>query len=615
MNSEHSSPDAPGYRPLSIDPVDHFIQWLGDAGHPFFKEPQSTELLLLNIKKTIKTSLDLDQARLQSIDYLKRLAIRRDHYQSFDTAIEIMMRSHRIWQLNDQSLDFFQDLFRKNPSVFDVLIKAISNLCDTNMLFLQAGHIDAVVTSLFKQIELPEASFAVIDDFLDRKSLDIERIIQSLRIQHQPELAITANKHLLIHHDIPHALEIRTRAMHVICHHLHLVATDSKRDRFLQNLISLMIEFHDYVQVDKGDFKSVEHATAMSVIEWLTTALALAEEPELKKIIECVAQHVIILGTTMVFSRTQTTDLSQLFLMVEDAAISAGLFVAHESNRELIHLMKAAMLVTGVCDKNPSAVTAVARMQYDDEKTKTLAVIKRYVQAPLLLERFFTSDLFTPQSDAKVPSAALDQQRFLITLVPHLCMSAELNKGASLVAVTAYIDFIISCRQALLMGHTDLAFKRWYDKTFIEKNMAAVVDVIFFVGIDSEIAFSRSQLGGLQFIADKLHTLFSPLLFAKDGPLIDLTVPLQDVANFSAFKLFYDGLDQVDKNSLINEMLLVVVLQAGQVYAQQAFLAQGSFKCVKAPVVSSLGAQRFFLSVAPDLSPPSPVGQTQISHC
>lgn len=62
-------------------------------------------------------------------------------------------------------------------------------------------------------------------------------------------------------------------------------------------------------------------------------------------------------------------------------------------------------------------------------------------------------------------------------------------------------------------------------------------------------------------------------------------------------------------------MLLVVVLQAGQVYAQQAFLAQGSFKCVKAPVVSYLGAQRFFLGVASDLSPPSLVGQTPTTHC
>ena len=551
---------------LVTDSVSDFIKWLADTGHPAFKSTRDLPPALNALKIKLTTHFASNIECEKTIEYLKHLATYPDNYCLFDTAVEVIVRTKRIWHINEQSLTFFHEMYKQNRAIFNDLLESIGQLCERNQLFLQADHIDTVIASFLKQKELPADSLDIIDHFLDRTNPMIESIIQSIHKQHQPDLTRTATTHSLIHHDIPHSLEMKNRIIYVVCNTLSLLATESKRDRFLRNIAGLMIEFHDVVQVDKGDFKSVELATAAQIIEWLTTSkqLSLADEPELKKIIAFMADQIIVLGTTMVFGLKQTTDLSQLFLMIEDASISAGCIVAHQSNQQFIHLMRTMMLVTGVCDKSPSALSAVADMQHNNPNTDGLAVISHYFQRPLLLERFFLSQPLSFESDKASSSGALARERFLITLVPHLCMSAELNKRSKLDSVISYIDFINSCRKKLLMCGSELEFKSWYDQAFTEQHMGDVVDTLFFEFMESEIGFSQSQIGGLEFASKKLQ-----LLTPESEPLIDLTVPHQDMANFSAFKTFYDGLDSSEKNSLINELLLVVVLQAGNTYAQQ----------------------------------------------
>ncbi len=353
------------------------------------------------------------------------------------------------------------------------------------------------------------------------------------------------------------------RALHVICDKLHLIATGSPRDRFLRTVAGFMIEFHDYVQGNKGGFKSVELATAAQLIEWLTTAPALADAPDLKKIIEYMANQIIVLGTTFVFSRQQTSDLSQLFLMMERAAIEVRIPVGSPSNMELINLMRLIMLLTGVIDKNPAAIPAIAIMQSADASTNSLSVIKRYSHRPtLLLERFFASTRFTPYFGGETPTH-LDVQNFLITLVPHLCMRAELSASSKPDVVHAYIDFINACRKGLSVSHTVPEFMLWFDRQFSAQRMTHVVHSLFFdiAAINGETAFSYSQIGGLQYVNRILS-----LLVDTDDPLINPTVPETDALNLVAFKAFYDRLDLIEKSTLIREMLMTVVLQAGTSY-------------------------------------------------
>ena len=437
---------------VPTDSVDAFIKWLADTGHPAFTHAETAPPQIGALKTRMMMNLASVVERDKTIDYLKDLVIPPNNFLLFDTAVEIIIKSKKIWPLNKKTLAFFSELYKKNSAVFDDLIESIGQLCEKNTLYLQADHIDTVIASLVKQKELPEASLAILERFLDRANPAIESITHTISTEHRPELTVTANQQQLIHHDIPHALEMKTRIMHVLCEKLNLLNTDSKRDRFLRNIISLMVEFHDYVQgKPPSEFKSVELSTAAQIVEWLTTSLPIAKEPDIKKIIEFMADQVIVLGTTMVYSPKQTPDLSQLFLMVEEAAVKAGDTVSDESNQKLIKLMKTAMLVTGVCDKNPSALSAVATMQYTNPSTATIPGIKHYFQEGLMLERFFSSKLFTSPPSGDISAAQLNQQRFLITLVPHLSMSAEVIKKSKPGPVTSYIDFIVSCINKQLM--------------------------------------------------------------------------------------------------------------------------------------------------------------------
>ncbi len=581
---------------LDTKSVTQFISWLSAADYTVLQGAPEASLLHA-LKTRIMTNLGPDKDRSKTIDYLNTLVATDDNYLLFHVAAEIIVRSKQIWHLNGRSLNFFHELYEKNRAIFNELIDNISKLCEQNALFLQSDHIDTIIASLFKQKELPASSLAILDCFLDKKNPAIEEITQALRAQHQPEITLTAKKHLLIHHDIPHALEIKTRTMHVTCETLGLLATDSKRDLFLRTVAGLMVEFHDLVQVDKGEFKSVELATTTHILEWLTASLTIEDEPNLKKIIEFMADQIIVLGTTMVFSRTQTTDLSQLYLMLEEAAIRAGCLVAHESNRELIQIIRAIMLITGVCDKNPSAVGVIANMQYKDMRTSTLAVINRFYCRPLLLNQFFATEQFSAQYSSDASCIDLAQQRFLITLVPHLCMSAELNKVSQRESVITYIEFINLCRRMRPVSSSNPEFKKRYDKLFNEQNMTNVIDALFFNTIEGEIAFSRSQVEGLRFVSEKLLLTIGPMPMAELGPLIDLTVPRQDVENLGAFKQFYDKLSISDKNLLINEMLLVVVFQPGTVYAHQPEWQAHQRSPAPAAAASRIGNE-FFSSVS-----------------
>lgn len=504
--------------------------------------------------------------------------------------------------LNEQSILFLQSLWTHAPYPFDQLLTKL----ERHPFALKKHHIETVVSLITNQMALPETILETLQSHLDCCP-DFESRINSLLAIHAPELLVSANTHHLIHHALPHALETANRANKVL-DNLGILVNDDQISRFLRAAINVMIQFHDHEQKSKGEYNSLEMATAARVSQWLSNVLAISDESCLKLLLNFIANHIIVLGTTIVYSPTRTMDLSELFLEFKDVAVAASLKTTYQSQElpvvleskvGLVYCMDAIMLIVGICDKNPAAIYDLVVMQEANSFTSTLPMIKSYSPTPLLLEQFFASQAFQ-RSFNNGSSDAINQQAFLMALTPHLCMRAELSGVSQREDAHTFMKLIALCRKERLNNLDHVAFMQWFNRQCLTHEMNRVVLAFFFADIEREIAFCKSQELSLVFVANKLMSMrFSPksLAAAASGrfqPLINPQVPVRDAENLRALKQFYDSLDKPQQEALIGELLFVVVVQAGEMDAEQLGLINGE------PIDESrtLKAQHYFELVA-----------------
>jgi hypothetical protein len=225
--------------------------------------------------------------------------------------------------LNRQSIDFFCFLSLENTESCDILLQQLQELRkrDGRSLSLRATHINTVIAFWHKLQELPSDIFVLLDAYLKKNQLDVQKnirkpiqtIIQDLRVEQAPHFFTQAEQHHLAHHTYLHFLEVKMRAMKLL-KQLNLFNTNSLRDVFLREIISFIVEFHDHEQKEQGEGASVEQVTAERVANWLIDALDLRQDtPELILFIKICADCIIDLGTTMVWGPTSTMDLMELF--------------------------------------------------------------------------------------------------------------------------------------------------------------------------------------------------------------------------------------------------------------------------------------------------------------
>ena len=539
--------------------VNDFFKALFDGGYPRTNDAK----LRAFGEHIVKKYTSLEDCR-DALRYYKELGLKKNKHL-FDTALSINLQTEQSFLLNKQSLVFLSLLNTKNKVVYDALMLRLKNLCKINKVFLRGYHLDTVIDSLCQQMKLPERVLEFIPPFLKDQKINYKAVLHQLRLVHRPKLDSTAKDTKRLHHAAPHALEIRERTM-LMLNVLGLFPDLEEGNTFIRDLISFMIEFHDEEQINKGPFMSVEEATVDHILTWLHKPLQLDTRPQLKELIAYLANRVIILGTTMIFSPLHTLDLSELYLLIEDSAIEAELVVIKDSNRPLDKLAKAAMLVTGICDKNPAALPAVVTEQASNVDISTLMLLNNCFKAPLFMEQFFATAAFKPYYKEDGTCSAVDHQAFLMTLTPHLSMRTELSAKAKPELASALISFIADCRLEFnILNEVD--FILWFNQEFTKRSMAIVVPELFFTAIASEVSFSRSQLDGLKSTLARLKQY--KLINEADTSFVEILVPERDALNLSAFDLFYRSLDRDNQLTLLKEMLITVVLQAGAIYLKQ----------------------------------------------
>ncbi|MDI1352519.1 MAG: hypothetical protein PSV35_07085, partial [bacterium] len=383
-----------------------------------------------------------------------------------------------------------------------------------------------------------------------------------------PKLDENAKTHHKIHHSKPHALEIKNRAMYIITNLLNIFPPHIHENQFLNALISFLIEFHDQELIECGSFNSIEEMTAHQLIEELDSAILLKSHPQLKVLIEFLADRIIVLGTTMIFGLQQTTDLSEIYLLMESELSDSEFMSTHPSNMNLIKAIETVMLITGVCDKNPAALFTVVERQQRDRHLETFSLLKKVLQHSSLLEQFFHSHYFVPYYTKEGASLALNIQTFLITLPPHLGMSAELVGYSKAQSIRSLIEFIALCRNTYSYRNQK-DFQVWYSRAFSILNIASLIDDLLFKNIEGEINFSLSQKSGLKFAQKQLISKGYLNPIAEAHSFIEVTVPEKDAQNLKGMRLFYQHLNHFEKLQLLEEVALALILQAGALYPQQ----------------------------------------------
>lgn len=541
--------------------VNNFLIELLAKGYPLANKIQLQQWgLLLTVKHSSQESCSAAFA------YFRGLAAKKDGYMLFNQALLINLQAEQIWLLNEKSLAFFSLMQRTNKAVYDALILKLKALCQVNKVFLNGHHLDTVIAAINQQQTLMPQALECIASYLKDAPVDYKRALQHLRLTYGPELDIRAKATQKLHHAAPHALEIRERAI-LMLEVLHLFPESEVYSAFLKEIIAFMIEFHDEEQINKGRFMSVEEETAAHLLEWLNKALDLKNRPELQELLAFIANRIIVLGTTMVFSPIHTIDLSELYFLMEESALKAEMFVADSSNFVLNNILKATMLVTGICDKNPASFFRVVERQTNDAETATHPLLTKYSSVPLLINRFFATASFKPYFNSQGPCSLVDYQAFFMTIVPHLSMCTELSVKAKPGLAANLISFVSDCRQKYhSLNACD--FVLWYNEAFSARHMFAVIDELFFTAISSEVSFCRSQLTGLESACVRLKQF--KFIEEADTHFVDIHVPERDARNLIAFDNFYKALNKEKKKTLLKELVLALVVQAGAIYVKQA---------------------------------------------
>lgn len=452
---------------------------------------------------------------------------------------------------SEKSLHFLFQIGIKNPSALDKLLIKLKRNTSQLKTQITAAHVDTVIELLYKQMALPANIFESIDAYIESQA---------------DELNVSGANF------IPHRYEsseatplVLKRAVHII-DKLNLLNKNNRQNEFLKKMIRAIIEFNDKEQKngDNQVITQVEIATKAS--RWLSSSMAVSESSNIKKIADFLTARIITLGYTTIKSPVRTMGLSELFFIFEELAIQADLPIAHDSNLPLISEINAVMLSLSICVEQPTAFYDIVTLQQHDVETETLPILRRYYQAPLLIEQFFSSNQFHRYFGNRDSLDAINQEAFFMTLAPCLLMQNRGQEDHQPIAKSDFIHFIQVCRKQRTVILDSQKFMDWFEQACIAINIEDLLKLFFFETIEQKISVCLSQVGSLVFVANKLISMgFSPrsTTAAATGlfqPLISPDIPMTTTKNLKAINVFYNNLEQSLQKKMLNELVLMAIV-------------------------------------------------------
>jgi hypothetical protein len=480
-----------------------------------------------------------------------------------------------------ETVEFLNHIKRHNSAYTDLLFELnyLSTPVDDEtgpQLYVRAHHFDAVIRVLKLQINLPINAIGLLRSYLEHNDSNIHMIIRDLRREFLPKISQQAYELNYAHHSLIHAVEMKNCAIPVITKDLGIFASeDDKLDIFMRDTISVAIENHDRIQGDPGKYPSVEQATAALVTQWIT---GMHKEERnfpdfICQIIEYVVEYIITISTTMIFSKTDAMDLSELFLLIQNAAFESGLGSIHETNKEFFLQVRTSSLIVATCDTVPCSIIPAVRRQAETQRTNSINhlalyhVAKPHTSIGSVIKHFFENELLNFVHYSADFSKEISQQAFLRGKIPKIGMLIELSRNdlQNCGHAKSLGSFIRFCQNQYVESDSFNEFIDVYEENFTAEIVTALKELFLNrEKINHEKNFCLSQVEKIKKIAEEVRSYQEK--YGNFGEIINHDTPSIDADNLEGFFVFYEALNEASKLRLIKEVALNMVMQAGLIY-------------------------------------------------
>lgn len=477
-------------------------------------------------------------------------------------------------------------------------------------------HLDGLLDTLKRQMELSPNIEQLIDDFLDENTIDYTDITRELYEDKWRRLITQAHEQNLAYHTIFHSMEVAARAV-LGANHLGLfISENEKRNSFLRFLLLTAAKYHDYKQRKRGepvstDYATAEEETAAIVANWLISYLKLSQESALGQFIILFYKHTIVNGTTPLFGRDELVNLSTLYYELEKT-VFAGTPAQHD-NEPIVRTMKAMAEVMSIMDKVPAACRLVSQNQRLIAQTNIQGCLEHYLNRELLLVDFFEQQ---PERYYPEHSLADNMEAKNIFEVSHTGMRFELN-GAMPEAKTLR-NFVRQGQEIHRSNEGRQALAEFLDQVLENDEIKNALTTVYFNAMDAEINFVKllpqicrdviAQLQALNYLNERGQSIFAmtprslksssqsnessaslnaaPMKIMNPAqvsapailPFIDPRVPEIEVRILRQIAPYYHRLDDFKQRQVAQEILTSSICQPGVAYVKEPQLIMDSIE-------------------------------------
>lgn len=421
--------------------------------------------------------------------------------------------------------------------------------------FNQIFHLIRLEKRIFSNIFFEQLKKSC--ELIDIHNIENQRLLNTMYHDFEEHIKNQSLQNHLLHHALPHALEVEHR-LDVNLKKFNLLDEKDSFTQLIRHITLLMAKYHDLIQIQVEHYPTTEEHTASVLKKNLCQVFNIEAEHPLSLFINYLADLVIVTGTTIIREQSMMhqMDLSRLFLEFRDLTCIYHPFDFSEEVQNIHQSFGSIVLLMSIIDKYPAALIETTHSQLQLSNHDCLEIREKPVKLKELFWGMMKQQMFMQKY-----SSAFYFQAFLIAIVPHIAMQFEFFAKKNPTEALSMLSFIDMCRENLIQNKNKLS---WLKEPIAQRNILYFISEIFIKKIQQEIKFCKSLESGLDFAKtyfDKNHHL------VLDG-LYDTILQI-NIEFLKKLDLFFLQSEFQIRFKIMEELFLNLIIQKGFVIEMQ----------------------------------------------